>query len=182
MDLFVILCPYWVLIYISGSLFSLFWFHPRILSHICSDWFRVTLLANFDFYLCLRINFHTSSFRSLLGPYFTKNGSLLGPYLKDWGSLLVLETVGWCYQKVFIICSSVLVILHLRKSGAGSVEGKIATYKKSPCLGKEYTRNAWVTIKRASWIKQPRDWIVNPVERLIIWNMERLWKLCFHVS
>ena len=51
-DLFGILGPNWVLIYISGSLFSLFWFHPRILSHICSDWFRVTLLANFDFYLC----------------------------------------------------------------------------------------------------------------------------------
>ena len=31
---------------------------------------------------------------SLLGSYFTKNGSLLGPYLKAWGSLLVLEAVG----------------------------------------------------------------------------------------
>ena len=28
-DLFGILGPYWVLIYISGSLFSLFWFHSR---------------------------------------------------------------------------------------------------------------------------------------------------------
>ena len=92
---------FWVLNYISGSLFSLFWFHSRILSHICSHWFRFTLLANFDFYLCLRINFHTSSFWVLIlaagGPYWVlisqKNGSLLGPYLKAWGSLLVLETV-----------------------------------------------------------------------------------------
>ena len=29
-DLFGILGPYWVLIYISGSLFSLFWLHSRI--------------------------------------------------------------------------------------------------------------------------------------------------------
>ena len=28
-DLFGILGPYWGLIYISGSLFSLFWFHSR---------------------------------------------------------------------------------------------------------------------------------------------------------
>ena len=100
-DLFGILGPYWVLIYISGSLFSLFWLHSRELSHICRHWFRFTLLANFDFYLCLRINFHTSSFWVLIlaagGPYWVlisqKNGSLLGPYLKAWGSLLVLGTV-----------------------------------------------------------------------------------------
>ena len=92
---------FWVLIYISGSLFSLFWLHSRELSHICRHWFRFTLLANFDFYLCLRINFHTSSFWVLIlaagGPYWVlisqKNGSLLGPYLKAWGSLLVLGTV-----------------------------------------------------------------------------------------
>ena len=103
-DLFGILGPYWVLIYISGSLFSLFWLHSRELSHICRHWFRFTLLANFDFYLCLRINFHTSSFWVLFlaagGPYWVlisqKNGSLLGPYLKAWGSLLVLETVQTC--------------------------------------------------------------------------------------
>ena len=92
---------FWVLIYISGSLFSLFWLHSRELSHICRHWFRFTLLANFDFYLCLRINFHTSSFWVLIlaagGPNWVliskKNGSLLGPYLKAWVSLLVLETV-----------------------------------------------------------------------------------------
>ena len=58
-------------------------------------------MANFDFYLCLRINFHTSSFWVLIlaagGPYWVlispKNGSLLGPYLKAWGSSLVLEAV-----------------------------------------------------------------------------------------
>ena len=65
---------FWVLIYISGSLFSLFWLHSRELSHICRHWFRFTLLANFDFYLCLRINFHTSSFWVLIlaagGPYW----------------------------------------------------------------------------------------------------------------
>ena len=48
------------------------------------QWFRFKLLANFDFYLCLRINFHTSSFRVLIfaasGPYWVlisqKDGSL----------------------------------------------------------------------------------------------------------
>ena len=61
--------------------------------HICRHWFRFTLLANFDFYLCLRINFHTSSFWVLIlaarGPYWVlishKNGSLLGPYIKARG-------------------------------------------------------------------------------------------------
>ena len=68
-----------------------------IQSACIQQWFRFKLLANFDFHLCLRINFHTSSFWVLIlaasGPYFTKNGSLLGPYLKAWGSLLVLEAV-----------------------------------------------------------------------------------------
>ena len=58
-------------------------------------------LANFDLYLCLRINFHTSSFWVLIlaagGPYWVlisqKNASLLGPHLKAWGSFLVLEAV-----------------------------------------------------------------------------------------
>ena len=55
--------------------------------HICMHRFRFTLLANFDFDLCLRINFHTSSFWVLIltagGPSWIlisqKNGSLLGP-------------------------------------------------------------------------------------------------------
>ena len=46
--------------------------------------FRVTLLTNFDFYLCLRVNWV---------PISQKVGSLLGPYLKAWGSLLGWETV-----------------------------------------------------------------------------------------
>ena len=129
-DLFGILGPYWVLIYISGSLFSLFWLHSRELSHICRHWFRFTLLANFDFYLCLRINFHTSSFWVLIlaasGPYWVlisqKNGSLLGPYLKAWGSFLVLETVhyleiietpGFFQGMVYSICSCVPAIFHM---------------------------------------------------------------------
>ena len=69
--------------------------------NIWRHWCQFTLLANFDFYLCLRINFHTSSFRVLIfaasGPYWVlisqKNGPLLGLYLKAWGSLLVLEAV-----------------------------------------------------------------------------------------
>ena len=72
-----------------------------IQSACIQQWFRFKLLANFDFYLCLRINFHTSSFWVLIlaagGPYWVlisqKNGSLLGPYLKAWGSFLVLEAV-----------------------------------------------------------------------------------------
>ena len=72
-----------------------------IQSACIQQWFRFKLLANFDFYLCLRINFHTSSFWVLIlaagGPYWVlisqKNGSLLGPYLKAWGFFLVLEAV-----------------------------------------------------------------------------------------
>ena len=79
-----------------------------IQSACIQQWFWFKLLANFDFYLCLRINFHTSSFCVLIlaasGPYWVlisqKNGSLSGPYLKAWGSLLVLETVSWVYWRL----------------------------------------------------------------------------------
>ena len=72
-----------------------------IQSACIQQWFRFKLLANFDFYLCLRINFHTSSLWVLIlaawGLYWVLisqiNGSLLGPYLKAWGSKLVLEAV-----------------------------------------------------------------------------------------
>ena len=72
-----------------------------IQSACIQQWFRFKLLANFDFYLCLCINFHTSSFWVLIlasgGPYWVlisqKYGSLLGPYIKAGGSLLVLEAV-----------------------------------------------------------------------------------------
>ena len=81
------------------------------------QWFRFKLLANFDFYLCLRINFHTSSFWVLIlaarGPYWVlisqKNGSLLGPYIKAGGSLLVLEALMMlCVPTVYLIVSSYL--------------------------------------------------------------------------
>ena len=77
MDLFGIVGPYWVLIYISGSLFSLFWLHLRKecqFFNICRHWFWFTLLTNFYVYLCLRINFHISLFWVLIladgGPYW----------------------------------------------------------------------------------------------------------------
>ena len=96
---------FWVLIgslfIFQGPYFHYFGFIHAKNVNICRHWFRFTLLANFDFYLCLCINFHTSSFWVLIlaagGPYWVlisqKNGSLLGPYLKAWGSLLVLEAV-----------------------------------------------------------------------------------------
>ena len=93
-DLCGILGPYWVLIYISGSLLSLFWFHSFKecqFSHICTHWFWFTLLANFDFYIRLRINFHTSSFWVLIlaarGPYFTKKWVLIGSLSQSLGVL-----------------------------------------------------------------------------------------------
>ena len=43
-----------------------------IQSACIQQWFWFKLLAKFDFYLCLRINFHTSSFWVLI---FTKLGS-----------------------------------------------------------------------------------------------------------
>ena len=43
-----------------------------------------TVLANFDFYLCLRINFHTSLFWVLIlaagGPYWVLIPKVGGPY------------------------------------------------------------------------------------------------------
>ena len=68
-----------------------------ILSASIQQWFRFKLLANFDFHLCLRFDFHTLSFWVLilaaLGPYWVlisqKNGSLsqsLGVFLSFRGS------------------------------------------------------------------------------------------------
>ena len=89
-DLFGILGPYWVLIYISGSLFSLFWFHSRkecqsslIFAGIGSGLHSWQILI-FTYAYALII---TSSFWVLIlaawGPYWVlisqKNGSLLGP-------------------------------------------------------------------------------------------------------
>ena len=63
---------------------ALFTQRMSIQSACIQQWFRFKLLANFDFYLCLRINFHTSSFWVLIlaagGPYWVlisqKDGSL----------------------------------------------------------------------------------------------------------
>ena len=89
---------------------------------ICRHRFRFTLLANFDFYLCLRINFHTSSFWVLIlaagGPYLVlisqKNGSLsqsLGVFIsfrdsEFWYPLL----------KLFLISQLPFRCLHSAKS------------------------------------------------------------------
>ena len=62
---------------------------------------KLDLLPNLDFYVCLGVKFHESSFWVLIlaagGPYWVsisqKNGSLLGPYLKAKGSVIVLGTV-----------------------------------------------------------------------------------------
>ena len=89
-DLFGVLGPYWISIYISRSLFSVFWLHSReecliqstciqqwviliclwwvmtctVIIHICCEVMLHTLaiLPNFDFYLCLRVKFHKSLF------------------------------------------------------------------------------------------------------------------------
>ena len=57
----------------------------------------VYTVGNFDFYLCLRINFHTSLFWVLIlaagGPYWVLISQKMGPYLKALGSILVLEAV-----------------------------------------------------------------------------------------
>ena len=109
---------FWVPIYISGSLFSVFWLHSREecrfslhvynneLSHeahhlcslepsfahenclnICRHWFRVTLLANFDFPHAYALNFINCCF----GPYFGCWGSLLGPYFTKWVPIVSLS-------------------------------------------------------------------------------------------
>ena len=85
---------FWVLIYISGSLFSLFWFHPRKECQFSLAWFRSTLLANFDFtyaYALIFMNRHFGSLfwllRSLLGPYFTKKWVLIGSLSQSLGVL-----------------------------------------------------------------------------------------------
>ena len=100
-DLFGILGPYWVLIYIPGSLFSLHWVHSRkecqfslIFAGIgsglqCQQILIVTYAYALIFIHCC--------FGSLFWPLGVLIGSLfhkkMGPHLKAWGSLLVLEAV-----------------------------------------------------------------------------------------
>ena len=73
-DLFGILGPYWVLIYISGSLFSLFWFHSRKECQFSLPVYNDGLGLNCSLILIFTINFHTSSFKVLIfaasGPYW----------------------------------------------------------------------------------------------------------------
>ena len=99
------LMVFWVLIYISGSLFSLFWFHSRkefqsslIFAGIGYGLHSWQILIFTYAYALIFIHRRFGSLFWLLGvligSFFSqRNGSLLGPYLKPWGSLLVLETV-----------------------------------------------------------------------------------------
>ena len=54
-DLFGILGPYLYFRVLIFSILGSFTQRMSIQSHICRHWFRLTLLANFDFYLCLRV-------------------------------------------------------------------------------------------------------------------------------
>ena len=76
---------FWVLIHISGSLFSISFTHKMSIQSACiQQWFRFKLLENFDFYLWLCNNFHTSSFWVLIlaagGPYWVLFSQKMGPY------------------------------------------------------------------------------------------------------
>ena len=102
-DLFGILDPYWILIYISGSIFSLFRLRSRKESLFSLHEYHngsglhcwQTLIFTYAYALIFINRRFGSLFWLLGGPYWAlisqKNGSLLGPYLKAWGSLLVLE-------------------------------------------------------------------------------------------
>ena len=99
--------PFWVLIYISGSLFSLFWLYSRkecqfsLHVHNNGSGLNCWQILIFTYaYALIFIHRHFGSLFWLLGVligslFHKKNGSLLGPSLKAWGSLLVLETVGF---------------------------------------------------------------------------------------
>ena len=84
-DLFGILGPYRVLIYISGSLFSLFWFLSR---KECQ--FSLHVYNNEDSLHCWQILIFTYAYTLIfihrrLGPYFGCWGSFLGPHFtKNW--------------------------------------------------------------------------------------------------
>ena len=119
-DLFGFLGPYWVSIYISGSLFSVFWLHSReecliqstciqqwviliclwwvmtctVIIHICCEVMLHTLalLPNFDFYLCLRVKFHKSLFWV---PILAAGGPYWVPISQKNGSLLGPYLKAW---------------------------------------------------------------------------------------
>ena len=94
---------FWVLIYVSGSLFSLLWFHSHkeCRFSLCRHWFWSTLLANFDFtyaYALIFMNRHFGSLfwllGSLLGPYFTKKWVLIGSLSQSMGVLISFRGSG----------------------------------------------------------------------------------------
>ena len=92
---------FWVLIYISGSLLSLFWLHSRkecqFSLHVYNNGSGLNCWQILIFTYVYALIFIHRRFRSLYWLLWVlisqKNGSLLSPYLKAWGSLLVLETV-----------------------------------------------------------------------------------------
>ena len=100
-DLFGILGPYWVLIHISGSLFSLFWFHSRkecqFSLHVYNNGSGLNCWQILIFTYAYALIFIHRRFGSLFWLLGVLIGSLfhkkMGPYLKAWGSLLVLEAV-----------------------------------------------------------------------------------------
>ena len=70
--------------FVRGFFFKFLAERPAIQSACIQQWFRFKLLANFDFYLCLRTNFHTPSFRVLIlaagGPCWVLISQKMGPY------------------------------------------------------------------------------------------------------
>ena len=70
---------FWVLIYVSGSLFSLLWFHSHkeCRFSLCRHWFWSTLLANFDFTYAYALIFIHSRFGSLFWLLGVLNASLI---------------------------------------------------------------------------------------------------------
>ena len=110
--LFGVLGHYWVPIYISGSLFSVFWLHSckgcQFTLHVIQQWVNLiminlwwvipctviiqmccTVIRILIFSYAYALNFINRCFV----PYFGCWGSLLGPYFKKVGSPLVSGTV-----------------------------------------------------------------------------------------
>ena len=85
-----------------------------------SDASHVTLLANFEFCLCLRVKFHKSLFWVPIlaagGPYWVPISQKVCPYFKAWGSLLVFASVqlfNWRWPSSFISTTFLSMICSL---------------------------------------------------------------------